>query len=102
MSKAVDFLLDNSYDLGFTRGDFDLGESDQQHLDLLLLTGQGNWRQDPVVGVGLPRYLLAPYGAIQVAALSRDVTIQLERDGYQVLELDLSDLGAAVLNAERL
>jgi hypothetical protein len=36
-----------------------------------------------------------------VAALQREVTIQLVKDGYQVLDLDLSNLAAARLNAVR-
>lgn len=99
---ATDLLLTADYDLAFTEaGDVAVGESDGQHLALLQLTNQGEWREDPLVGIGLQRYLNAPYGPVQVAALQREYTIQLTRDGYQVLELNLSDLSAAVLNAVR-
>ncbi len=100
---ATDLLLTVDYDLAFTEaGDLAAGESDGQHLALLLLTGPGEWRADPLVGVGLRRYQSAPLGPAETAALQREVNIQLTRDGYQVLENDLSDLSAAVLNAVRL
>lgn len=100
--KATDFLLDDSYDLAIESGDLVVGESDQQHIGLLLQTSQGEWRQDPLVGVGLARYLSSPYGPGQAAELTRNLSIQLQRDGYSIIELDLADLSAAVINAERL
>ena len=100
--KATDILLDANYDLAIERGDLVTGESDAQHLELLLQTNQGEWRQDPLVGVGLSRYLSSPYGPQQAAELTRTLSIQLERDGYSILELDLAELSSALINAERL
>ena len=102
MPAATDLLLSSTYDLAFTAaGDLAVGESDGQHLNLLLLSAQGEWRADPLVGVGLRRYSSAPLGPAEAAALQREVAIQLTRDGYQVLENDLSNLAAARLNAVR-
>ena len=102
MATATDFLISDESDLAITpAGDLALGESDSQHVGLLLLTNQGEWRQDPLVGIGLRRHQSAPMGAVETAALQREIDIQLTRDGYQVLEMDLSDLSAAVINAER-
>lgn len=102
MATATDLLLDDNYDLALTPdGDLAVGPSDSQHIDLLLCTSQGEWRAAALVGIGLRRYLLSPYGPQQAAALSREVSVQLAQDGYQVLALDLRDLSAATLNAER-
>ncbi|MCC3159526.1 hypothetical protein LJ737_19950 [Hymenobacter sp. 15J16-1T3B] len=98
---ATDLLLDANDDLLVERGDFVAGPADAQHIDLLLRTAQGDWRADPLVGVGIARYQKAPYGATQAAALTRAVGIQLERDGYQVLALDLTDLSDATIDADR-
>ena len=98
--QATDLLLAD-YDLAFAGGDIATGASDGQHLNLLLLSSPGEWRADPLVGVGLRRYQNAPLGPAETAALQREVAIQLTRDGYQVLDLDLSDLSAARLNAMR-
>jgi hypothetical protein len=102
MAAVTDLLLGPDYDLAFSEaGDLVVGESDGQHISLLLLTAQGEWRADPLVGVGLRRYQSAPYGRTQAQALQREVAVQLQRDGYQVLENDLADLSAAKLNAVR-
>ena len=53
------------------------------------------------MGVGLWRYQNAPYGPAQAQDLQREVAVQLQRDGYQVLENDLADLSTAKLNAVR-
>lgn len=99
---ATDLLLTADYDLAFTEtGDWAVGASDSQHIGLLLLTAQGEWRADPLVGIGLRQYQNAPYGPAQAQALQREVGIQLQRDGYQVLEIELSNLAAAQLNAVR-
>lgn len=99
---ATDLLLDANADLAIERGDFVLGESDAQHIDLLLQTNLGEWRQDPLVGVGLNRFIVSTYGPGQTAELTRTVSIQLERDGYTIIELDLANLSTALINAERL
>ncbi|MCB2379792.1 hypothetical protein LGH70_19505 [Hymenobacter sp. BT635] len=101
--KSLDILLDESFDLAVSaQGDFVLGESEAQHVDLLLQSRQGDWRENPLVGVGIARYLKAPYGPAQAAVLGREISVQLERDGLQVLELDVADLSDFKLNAERL
>lgn len=100
--KALDLLLDDGYDLAIgPDGDLLVGESDAQHLDLLLQTSAGDWRADPLVGIGLIRYLNGPHGLAQAAAFGREVTIQLVRDGYRVLALNVTDLANISINAER-
>lgn len=99
---TTDLLLTADYDLAFAGGDLAVGESDGQHLGLLMLSSPGEWRTNPLVGIGLRRYQNAPLGPAQVAELQREVTIQLVRDGYQVLDLNLSNLQAAVINAVRI
>ena len=100
--QATDLLLTPDYDLAFTEaGDVAVGASDAQHVGLLLLTNAGEWRENPPVGVGLRRYQSGPQGPAEAAALQREVAVQLQRDGYEVLENDLSDISAAKLNAVR-
>ena len=99
--KAYDLLLDDTLDLRLEQGDLVVAPSDAQHIDLLLRTAPGHWRHDPLAGVGLLRYLQAPYGPTQAGLLHRDIAIQLERDGYEVLNLDVQDLATATINAER-
>lgn len=48
-----DLLLDENFDLVFENGDLVIGESSEQHQNLLLLTKKGDWKENPTIGVGI-------------------------------------------------
>ena len=98
---TTDLLLDDFYDLAVDGGDFVTGASDDQHVALLLLLGQGELRADPLAGIGLRRYQSAPMGPAQRAELARDITIQLTRDGYRVDTVEVFSDGQLTLDATR-
>jgi len=57
MAKVYDILLDESGDLAVKNGDLVIGESTNQHQRLLLKACKGEFKQTPLVGVGLINYL---------------------------------------------
>lgn len=72
------------YDLTIASGDFSLVDADnetQQHVQLLLINDKGSIRQDPLCGVGLPRYQSAP---IYSNGLELEINTQLEREGLSI------------------
>jgi len=73
-------------------GDLVVGPSDAQHGELLLLTNPGEWKQHPLTGVGISRYLKAP--GTQVTQFVTEAKKQLQADGYRVNELN-ADNGMA-------
>lgn len=102
MSAATDILLTPGYDLDFTpAGDLAVGESDDQHVVLLLLTNQGEWRDDPLVGIGLRRYQSGPLGLTEQAQLNRELAVQLQRDGYQVNNASIDSTSNLSIDAYR-
>ena len=70
-----DLYFDPSY------GDFQIAPSDNQHIDDILMAHPGDWKQNPEVGVGVPSYISSDG---QEQKLSREIIIQLKRDGYVV------------------
>lgn len=74
-----DILLDDSNDLIIQNGDFKVEESDQQHIQLIIESWIGSWKQFPLVGVGITNY---KNSAGQSIALKRSIAVQLEADGY--------------------
>ncbi len=81
-----DILLDENYDLSITpTGDFAVGFSDEQHIDLILESGKGDWRQNPQVGVNI-RQLLAEDQT--PTFLKHEIQKQLEVDGARVERID--------------
>jgi hypothetical protein len=98
---AGDIFLTPDYDLATAAGDLVTGEADEQHQALLLLTSQGEWRADGLVGVGLVQWLQGPLSPTDRAALQRLITIQLERDGYTVATVAVAPDAQLTLDAYR-
>lgn len=75
---AQDILISDGGELRIAGGDFVVGQSDAQHGGLLLRTHPGEWRQWPLVGVGLATYLGDDAAE---ADIRHAVTVQAEYDG---------------------
>lgn len=84
-----DILLDGESDLNFHNGDFDIGQSDQQHIEHILEAQKGEYKASPLVGFGIVNYLKK---STKIKSdFKRDLKIQLDHDGYQNPSIDLSD-----------
>lgn len=71
-------------------GDFITRESDSAHIDSIVNTDVGQWKQNPILGVGVFRFLNAP-GGLQTA--KRIIQKQLESDGYDVEKITSTSTG---------
>ncbi len=101
MSKAQDIELED-FDLKIENGDFVINESDAQHIENILLAHKGNWKQHPIVGVGLVNYKNAPITPKVIAAFKRKVKAQLEYDNFEDVEIVTSGgLQKVSINANR-
>lgn len=77
-----DILLDDDFDLQFKNGDFATGDSDENHLQKIILLEPGQVRFSPLTGLGMAQKLQSPLGLKQQDSLRRDIYLQLEIDGY--------------------
>lgn len=91
MPEAVqDYLLDDDFDLAPAKnGDFAIGDSDEQHIQLILFSKPGDWRQYLRLGVFIHQYLKAPE-SVRIG-FERNMRVQLKSDNYNVQQLDLSN-----------
>ncbi|AXG70428.1 hypothetical protein KORDIASMS9_02668 [Kordia sp. SMS9] len=89
MSDRVDFLLDETGDLAIVNGDFVIGPSDQQHVSMIVKAHQGEFKEHPLTGFGISRYLKKT-NAFKPEFL-RDLKVQLGYDGYQNAEINLEE-----------
>jgi len=99
--EVKDILIDDDYDLIIENGDFKIGYSDMQHIELICITDLGHWKQSPLLGVGIEKYISS---SGQQEALKRAIKIQLSSDGYIVKDILLSGLNEDFtysINAER-
>lgn len=81
MAKVNDILLDETGDLKIVNGDIVIGESTNQHQRLMLLASKGNFKQVPLIGVGLIDYL----NDENPGALKTEIRKQLTSD-YQLIK----------------
>ena len=89
---AKDILLNKDLDLAELLGDFETGISDEQHIELLLLAHKGEFKLEPLMGVGIANYLKAPTTLITRRKLEKEIKLQLEADGAVDVSVELDDL----------
>lgn len=84
-----DILL-KDFDLEITKnGDFDVGESQNQSVEMLLISEQGQWKEFPEAGCDIAS---AQHGAIN-RFLDRRIRVQLEADGFEIENLKITEKG---------
>lgn len=74
-----DFSLNENNDIKIANGDVVIGDSDNQHVQLLAATSAGQWKQSPSAGMGLNRFLLGE--STDVTKMLHIVDVQLKADG---------------------
>lgn len=75
---AIDFLLDDDNDIQFdANGELVIGESELQDVALIIQTNPGEWKEDPIMGLGLPRFVKSKENQ---QLIERELKIQLTRD----------------------
>ena len=87
-----DILIENDGSYQIVNGDFNIGESDQQHIELILGSNPNDWKRSPITGAGLIKNL----GGNLTGFAKRNVTVQLEADGYALDKINESENGLNV------
>ena len=72
-----DIKLENDLDLLVENGDFVIGTSDEQELSALLLSSPGIFKNAPLMGVDVQKYLLSG----DITSLETRINQQLKADG---------------------
>lgn len=92
-----DILLDQSGHLSIVNGDFAVGESTQQEIELILTTFRGEWKEHPLLGAEVQRMIKAQQGITTMRGVVRE---QLEMDGFKRVTFIIENNQINV-NAER-
>lgn len=92
---TTDFLIAEDGDELIIDGDYAVGDSTIQHIDDLMLSSPGTWREYPLAGVAIGQYQSAPLS--QKQTIERIIYEQLINDGFQnisvITQADLSGNG---------
>lgn len=81
----TDILLGEDLDLQMANGDLVVELSDAQHFQLLLLSHKAEWRQWPLVGVGIGNWLLDD---VVPTSLKHEIATQAEYDGAKLTQIE--------------
>lgn len=85
----MDFLLDTDKELRIEMGDFVVGESTEQDIALILESMPGDYKEFPLLGVGLRRNLSVPYN--QNAFLRGQIMKHLDYDDIRYDKIIISE-----------
>ncbi|AMA48982.1 hypothetical protein [Flavobacterium covae] len=89
-----DILLDTNGDLSFKNGDVEIGYSDNQHQEQILLANKGEFREFPELGVGIIQMLDDDdYMSVLIEAKKN-----LEYDGMKINNIKFEENG--ILNID--
>ena len=92
--NAVDFKTLNG-DMVIENGDFAVTESDGQHIEDILIADIGQFRQWPLLGIGI---LKQQGGNVNNEALKKNIKLQLSSDNFRVKKLTI--LGGEEMQVE--
>jgi hypothetical protein len=73
-----DITLDNNNDLQIVDGDFLVSVSDEQNIELLLISCAGQWKQYPLVGANIKGDINGLFNDV----MKNTIKQQLVSDGY--------------------
>lgn len=102
MDAVKDIALNENNDIIIKNGDFLIDYSDEVHVEQILKSAKGSWKQYPLLGVHLIKKTNMPTSEITIVALKKEMKIQLEYDNYRVNKISLSNLNNAIIDCDRI
>ena len=97
MAIFKDIIVDQTGDLEILNGDIFVNESDSQHLEFIITADKGQFRQFPLIGVGIRRF---SSGTFDAQAIRQAIKLQLESDGYNVRKVSVSNNGTGQIEID--
>jgi hypothetical protein len=93
-----DILLNNENDISIVNGDFQIGDSQQQEIESILIAFKGEFKNTPLLGAEILRMLKARNTR---QGITREVNEQLKYDGFQKIDFNIEDAENFTINAQR-
>ncbi|MDP3679778.1 MAG: oxidase [Flavobacterium sp.] len=82
----TDFLLADDGDMTIANGDFLIGDSEAQDVELLITSSKGAWKEHPLIGVGIAQLVKTRATEVRI---KRDINEQLMLDGFINIDIDI-------------
>lgn len=87
-----DVILGSNHDLKIHNGDFAIGDSTEQNVELIFISTPGEWKEHIETGVSIER---AANGSLD-RFLDRTIRVQMEADGYKISKLAITETGVSI------
>ena len=88
MAQYDDILLDSNESLqATTDGDFVVGDASNQLMYYIIVSSTGNWKEFPLVGVGMVKYLNSDISRFEIEQIIKG---QLRTDVFHRASVDAS------------
>lgn len=88
----TDLILDGNQDLEIHNGDFVIGESTEQNVELIFISTPGEWKEHIETGISIER---AANGNLD-RFLVRTIRVQMEADSYKISKLTTTEAGVSI------
>lgn len=97
----TDILLDDNMDLLISNGDFVIDDSEEQVQELILVANQGSFRESPLTGIGIIKFVKSRFTVDQIDALRQKIRLQLQYDGYDTVKTQINSFTDIEITATR-
>ncbi len=87
MAERIDILLDDNNDVQVKDGDFVVGNSDNQNVELLFLANKADWKQNPMIGIGINEMIKGH----MTTEVRRNIDVGLSADGYKARSITINN-----------
>lgn len=92
-----DIITDSNGEIEILNGDIFINDSDSQHVEMILTADKGQFRQFPLIGVGIKKFSNGP---LSPQFIKQSIKLQLESDGYNVRKIDVTKITEGIIDID--
>lgn len=96
-----DIILDDNFDCTISDGDFLTGNSEEQNMQLIMITNKGSLRRNALVGIGAGKFLKRKLTVKNIDEFKHSIYLQLKMDGYKKIDTQINSFEDINIKAER-
>jgi len=95
-----DFISGDTADLIIKDGDFVIDYSDRHHIETLVRSEKGEFKQSPLTGIGVMNYINAPLTREIKTKFEKDIRLQLSADSFEITQVAVENFENIIIDAE--
>lgn len=96
-----DLLTDDNGEMKIVNGDFVVDDANHQHIRSIIAAKKGDWKQHPLIGVGIMEYINAPLTRAVKTKFEKEVRLQLNMDGFEDIIIEVENWESINITANK-